>query len=57
MGGEVVYLSYQSGEQSSRVVPNAVAVRLLVSAHMFSDDLYLLFVTLAPQLRSGEVFR
>jgi hypothetical protein len=36
---------------------NAVAVRLLASDDVFSDDPFLLFETLAPQLRAIEVFR
>jgi hypothetical protein len=42
---------------SSRVVPNAVAVRLAGAEQAFWEDLLLLFYTLAPQVRTGEAFR
>jgi hypothetical protein len=41
---------------SSRVVPNAVVVRQLASADMFSDNRCLLYETLTPQLRTLEIF-
>jgi hypothetical protein len=52
-----VYDVRRVGLGSSRVIPNAVAARLLASAEMCFDGVYLLLVALAPQLRTVEVLR
>lgn len=57
MPGSGVQRVRSVGLGSLRVVPNAVAVRPLASVALFSDDLFLLFDTLAPLSGTLEVLR